>query len=924
MIFLMNILGFTLGGLTLLAPLTLLGLISLPIIWWILKITPPRPHKMSFPPLRLLQQVKTEEETPNATPLWLLLFRLLLVSLIIFALSLPIIKQAEGINERPITLLLDTHWGAGANWNAISREAEARLIDARRKNLEVRLITTTQPSGTNDLPAFGPAEDALNRLETIFPEALPFDEAYVTRSLSAPIVSTALEDSEALWISAGLDSLAMEPAIERLQSAAKITRIVPVETTVPLIAGEVNETADGFQSVWHRPEHAGTRSSIIEAIGRDGRLIARETVNFAPGQARADISFRLPPNLRRRIAQIRSSDARTVGSVKLFDDSWGRPVIGLLTPGEDTASPLLSEPFYTQSALVPFADMFTGDLDYLLSLAPEILIMPDVARASSKELTKYVEQGGLLIRFAGPKLAQRADDLLPVLIRDGDNGGRAFGGALTWEDPQNIAAFENDSPFFGLNVPKEIEIKRQVMAVASAETDSKTWARLVDGSPIVTAAPRGLGQIVLFHVTASPDWSNLALSGLYVEMLRRILPLAGQSSRKTIASSGDWSPDRMLNAFGRLDNPSIIAAPLPAAIAETAPITRIHPPGLYRQGQRLKARNMINDPSLYDVKTNADSLPTERLGGTRDQNIIGWLLALAMIGLALDVLCSLFASGRLKPRRTSVIQAAAIMMTFMVLIPIADANAQDAPDVVLDLHIGYVKTGNGSLDDISEDAMRGLSKALNDRTTIEPVGVRGIDLDQDELLYFPFIYWPVMTDIEPLSPETAAKINAYMASGGTMVLDTQDHGDRAFLSGTPHPGLARLGEQLDMPALMKIPEDHVIRKTFYLIDTFPGRWATGPVWIDRNRTSTSRDGVSSIIVTGNDLSAAWAVDSDDIAYVELENDIARQREFALRFGVNIAMYALSGNYKADQVHAAALIERLGKKPDGLGPLAPEP
>lgn len=917
--------GFTLGGLTLLAPLTLLGLISLPLIWWILKITPPKPQKMSFPPLRLLQQVKTEEETPNATPLWLLLFRLLLVSLIIFALSLPIIKQAEGINERPITLLLDTHWSAGANWGSLRQETEARLIDARRKNLDVRLITTTQPNnGADDLPAFGPAEDALNHLETIFPDALPFDEDYISRSLAKPTVSTAIEDSEAIWISAGLDSAAMEPAIETLRTAAKITRIVPVETTIPLIAGEVTETADGFQSVWYRPEHTGTRSSVIEATGRDGRLIARETLNFAPGQARAEARFRLPPNLRRRIAQIRSAEARTAGSVRLFDDSWGRPVIGLLSPSEDSASPLLSEPFYTQSALVPFADMFTGDLDYLLSLSPEILIMPDVARVSSDELTEYVEQGGLLIRFAGPKLAQRADDLLPVQIRDGDNGGRAFGGALTWEDPQNIAAFENDSPFFGLNVSEEIEIKQQVMAVASAETDSKTWARLVDGSPIVTAAPRGLGQIVLFHVTASPDWSNLALSGLYVEMLRRILPLAGQSSRKTVTSAGDWSPDRALNAFGRLDNPSIIAAPLPVDIAETAPISRLHPPGLYRQGQRLKARNMIKDASLYDVKTNADNLPTERLGGTRDQNIIGWLLGLAMIGLAVDVLCSLFASGRLKPRRKTAVNMAALMMAFMLFLPSPNASAQNAPDTVLDLYIGYVKTGNGTIDEISDDAMRGLSVALNERTTIEPVGVRSVDLDNDELLYFPFIYWPVASDIEPLSLETAAKINAYMASGGTLVLDTQDHGDRAFLSGTPHPGLARLGEQLDMPALMKIPEDHVIRKTFYLIDTFPGRWATGPVWIDRNRTSTSRDGVSSVIVTGNDLSAAWAIDSDDVAYIELENDIARQREYGLRFGVNIAMYALAGNYKADQVHAAALIERLGKKPEGLGPLAPEP
>ena len=239
----------TFGGLTLLAPLTLLGLISLPIIWWILKITPPRPQKMSFPPLRLLEQIKTEEETPNATPLWLLLFRLLLVSLIIFALSLPIIKQAEGINERPITLLLDTHWSAGANWNAMNQEAEARLLDARRKNLDVRLVTTTKPSAEKDLPSFGPAEDALGQLKTLFPDALPFDADYVNAALTAPLVGAALENSEVIWISAGLDHKAMTPAAELLSSAGKITRIVPVETSLPLIAGEVSETADGFQAV---------------------------------------------------------------------------------------------------------------------------------------------------------------------------------------------------------------------------------------------------------------------------------------------------------------------------------------------------------------------------------------------------------------------------------------------------------------------------------------------------------------------------------------------------------------------------------------------------------------------------------------------------------------------------------------------------
>jgi len=463
------------------------------------------------------------------------------------------------------------------------------------------------------------------------------------------------------------------------------------------------------------------------------------------------------------------------------------------------------------------------------------------------------------------------------------------------------------------------------MTAASAETDSKTWARLTDGSPIVTAAPRGFGQIILFHVTASPDWSNLALSGLYVDMLRRILPLAGQSSRKSIVAEGDWSPDRILNGAGRLDNPSIEAANLQANIAETAPISRLHPPGLYRQGQRLKARNMIKTPSDYDVETAVDDLRTERLGGTRDKNIIGWLLGIAMSLLALDVICSLYASGRLRPQFTQRSgQIAALLLGICFIMPTPQPLAQDAPDVVLDLHIGYVKSGNSDLDRISEDAMRGLSNALNSRTTIEPVGVRGIDIDNDVLAFFPFIYWPIDTDIAALSPQTAAKINDYMATGGTLILDTRDYGDRAFLSDSVHPGLARIGETLDLPGLMKIPDDHVIRKSFYLLDTFPGRWAGGPVWVDRNTSASSRDGVSSVIVTGNDLSAAWAVDSDDIPYIELENDIVRQREYAFRFGVNIAMYALSGNYKADQVHAAALIERLGQEPEGLGPLAPDP
>jgi len=208
----------------------------------------------------------------------------------------------------------------------------------------------------------------------------------------------------------------------------------------------------------------------------------------------------------------------SAASVKLFDDSWGRPLIGVLTTGKTTSSPLLTEDYYAQTALQPYADIFTGDLDDLLPLSPSILIMADAARTEDAALKEFVEDGGLLVRFAGPKLAQRRDDLLPVSLRD---GGRALGGALTWEDPQKLDIFNEDSPFFGLAIPDDIRVNRQVMAEPGAQTDARTWARLEDGSPLVTSAPIGLGRVVLFHVTAGPEWSNLAVGGLYVRLERR-------------------------------------------------------------------------------------------------------------------------------------------------------------------------------------------------------------------------------------------------------------------------------------------------------------------------------------------------------------------------------------------------------------------
>jgi hypothetical protein len=128
---------------------------------------------------------------------------------------------------------------------------------------------------------------------------------------------------------------------------------------------------------------------------------------------------------------------------------------------------------------------------------------------------------------------------------------------------------------------------------------------------------------------------------------------------------------------------------------------------------------------------------------------------------------------------------------------------------------------------------------------------------------------------------------------------------------------------LDIPELEPVPRDHVLTKTFYLMKEFPGRFSTGQLWVEAtqppnedeeqsSRPARAGDGVSSIIITSNDFAGAWAMRPDGQAMLPLVAGEPRQREFAFRAGVNIVMYTLTGNYKADQVHAPALIERLGQ------------
>ena len=216
---------------------------------------------------------------------------------------------------------------------------------------------------------------------------------------------------------------------------------------------------------------------------------------------------------------------------------------------------------------------------------------------------------------------------------------------------------------------------------------------------------------------------------------------------------------------------------------------------------------------------------------------------------------------------------------------------------------------------------------LTARTSVEPGEPFGVNVVTDEIAFFPILYWPVLQNANTLPDATLAKIDTYMKQGGMIIFDTRDFGTGlptgvgAGADGsTP---LQRLLGRLDIPRLEPVPESHVLTKAFYILRTFPGRWDGGQMWVEAEsseatandgdtRKARRSDGVSSILVTPNDLAAAWALDASNRPMFPTVPGGEAQREMAYRVGINIVMYALTGNYKADQVHAPALIERLGQ------------
>ncbi|THH34825.1 DUF4159 domain-containing protein [Aliishimia ponticola] len=917
-----------LGSIGFTAPWLLLALIALPILWLILRAVPPAPIRRRFPGVALLLGLGDDDTVTDRTPWWLLLLRLLAVAALIVGLAGPVLNSQERMtrSDTPILVIVDGSWAGAPGWQRARAAILGRLDVAVQLRRPVGLLNLSDPAPVT----FQPAQRVAERLAAMEPN--PWQPG-PTMLNAARDQLQGLPEFDTVWLSDGLDYAGRGELLALAQERGTIQVLQGDTAVVGLRPATYEEGEVRLSAI--RSDGAGATTMNILAQGRDPAgnpaVLERGEITFGAGDRVASLSLTLPDEIRDRVTHFSVDGTQSTGATTLVADSLRRVEVALIaSQGDREALQLLSPLHYVGEALSGKVDLLDLSLNEALPANPDAVLLADVAILAPQEqeaLQAWVEDGGMLIRFAGPRVAasdisrDTEDPLMPVRLR---LGGRSVGGAMSWGEPKGLADFAEDSPFVGLDVPADVTVTAQVLAQPGPELSDRVIAQLTDGTPVVTRKPVGLGQVVLFHVTANAEWSNLPLSVLFIDMLERLMGVSDDNATVTATSGDTWQAVRVLDGTGSFAKADALAGVSDATMSagEFGPA---FPPGVYQRDRQTVSRNALEKDDTLEPATWPATVAVTGLDGPVQRPLGGPLLAAALVLLMADILASLALSGRLTGAR-----AAAGLIALALMLPPLPAQAQDAEEefalnATSDVVLAHVMTGNDTVDDIAQAGLRGLSDALFFRTSVEPAEPIGVNLETDELAFFPMLYWPITPEQPRPSAEAYAKLNEYLRSGGLILFDTRDADITSLSASSPNARkLQQLAAPLDVPRLEKVPNDHVLTRTFYLLQDFPGRHTGRDVWVEAAPPDVEaiegmpfrnlNDNVTPVVIGSNDWAAAWAVNQSGAALLPIGRGFSgeRQRELAYRFGINLVMHVLTGNYKSDQVHVPALLDRLGQ------------
>lgn len=906
-------------ALTFTTPWVLGALLILPVIWWLLRVTPPRPKQMSFPAASFLKDLPPQGQTAAHTPWWVILLRMLCLALLIAGLANPVLNMSGILPPRggDGVIVIDNGWAAARDWSARQRIVQKIIDQAEREERKLYLIPTAQSPGEKALQGFGPLRpaDARALMEKLKPMPWSTDHQAADAAVAALVFPG---NAHVVWLGDGLEDTAHPGATQKLAARMAglggLTYVSDIEANPPyLLSAPRHQEGSGIAAHLSRALPAPLDLTLTASVSDDeGHVIATGEAVMKGGADSADFYFDVPPQIRSKAARISLPLQPTAATVVLLDGRWKKQRVGLI--GSETAvHAYLDSAFYIRRALAPTAEITTAEtVKALLDEDVSVIILPGakgLGPADISVLESWVKKGGVLVQFASATMdADVFAPLLPVRLRPLDRVLQE--GGLSWEKPQKLAAFAANSPFYGLEVPVDVTVSRQLLAEPALDLPEHVWAALTDGTPLVTAASKDKGLSILVHTTANAEWSNICLSGLFVQMLERMV---AAGSGVAPLKSGEVLPAlKNLDAFGNLTEPLPGMGVMTGDDAEGSRVSALLAPGYYGTKNQRYALNLVGAiPQVKPATSWAEGVRQMNYEGKAEKTYKPMLLFVALVLFLLDGIIALLLHGGLSLPRMK--RAARMIVFFTMLLPAVSAQAQDSDSsrYAAQIWLAYAVTGDAQVDSISRAGLQSLILQLERRTAGEFGGAAGINPETDELSFFPMIYWPLTPGQATLSEKAQENLRRYLQGGGLIVFDTRDlHAGNGGVTDAAQ-SLRRVTANLQIGTLEPVDPNHAVTRSFYLLDSFPGRFSSGTLWVEKPEEGRN-DGVPSVIVGSADWAGAWAIAQGGRGMLPIVGSGEEQREMAFRAGVNFVMLALTGNYKTDQVHVSHILERLGK------------
>ena len=459
------------GAIGFMSPIVLIGLLALPIVWWLLRAVPPAAVKRRFPAVSLLLGLQDKEITPIKTPWWLLVLRTLALTAIIVGFSGPILNPNSTLPTRkPLLIALDAGWASGANWADRVEKIQETLGNADRTGRPVAVIRLTEMPRDGGQLQFGGARREFESIKGLKPS--PFAPQF--DMWLAALSASETDAFDTRWFSDGLNGGGRAELLAYFQSQGEV--LILQQDPAQLRAIKPPRVETGQLSIDVIRAIGGPKQTVtVDFIGPDpagiSRSLASATSEIETGKIQVTVNVDLPSELRNRVKRVELRDQRSAGATQLTDDSLQRRKVALMAPMDAQENNTLTTPLhYLRKALVPTADVIEAPLADVILANANVIILSDVGtltQSDAQVLENWVQEGGLLVRFAGPRMAAsnlgRSEELalLPVRLRA---GGRSVGGAMSWGEPKRLRAFGETSPFFGLKIPDDVTIQSQVLA----------------------------------------------------------------------------------------------------------------------------------------------------------------------------------------------------------------------------------------------------------------------------------------------------------------------------------------------------------------------------------------------------------------------------------------------------------------------------